>query len=64
MKNPVPVNERLNVSVKEATQIIGIGRSRLYQIINAGELRTIRIGKRRLVPVDAIRDFVARAERC
>jgi excisionase family DNA binding protein len=60
-KLTVPINERLNVSLIEACQLIGIGRTRLYEIINDGELRTIRIGKRRLVPVAEIRDFVARA---
>jgi excisionase family DNA binding protein len=60
-KLSIPVNERLNVSLAEACQIIGIGRTRLYEIINDGALRTIRIGKRRLVPVAEIRDFVARA---
>jgi excisionase family DNA binding protein len=60
-KPTVPINERLNVSLIEACQLIGIGRTRLYDYINAGELRTVRIGKRRLVPMAAIRDFVARA---
>jgi excisionase family DNA binding protein len=60
-KVTVPINERLNVSLIEACQFIGIGRTRLYEYINAGELRTVRLGKRRLVPVAEIRDFVARA---
>jgi excisionase family DNA binding protein len=55
------MNERLNVSLAEACQLVGIGRTRLYEYINDGELRTVRIGKRRLVPMDAIHDFVARA---
>jgi excisionase family DNA binding protein len=61
IKPSVPMNERLNVSLAEACQLVGIGRTRLYEYINDGELRTVRIGKRRLVPMDAIHDFVARA---
>jgi excisionase family DNA binding protein len=61
MNQSIPMNERLNVSLPEACQLIGIGRTRLYDFINSGELRTLRIGGRRLVPMDAIRDFLAKA---
>ena len=37
------------VSIKEARRLIGVGNTRIYDLINAGALETIRIGKRRMV---------------
>lgn len=38
-------------------------RVKLYQAIARGELRTFKDGKRRLVSVDALREYIARKER-
>ena len=40
----------------------GIGRSKVYELIASGELRTVKIGRRRLVPAAAIEEFIARLE--
>ena len=52
--------ERLNVCVKDGHHIIGVGRSKFYQLINRGEIPVIKLGRRTLVPVSALRAFVAR----
>ena len=62
MLKRLPVEDRLAVSVKEAAQIIGIGRTRLYELLNSGELPSIRIGFRRLIKIEALRDFLGRLE--
>ncbi len=46
------------LSVTEAGRRLGIGRSALYQTLARGELRSVKVGRRRLVPADAIADFV------
>lgn len=48
------------VKVKEAARLLGIGRSKTYELIRGGDLEAVAIGRSRLVPVDAIDDFVAR----
>lgn len=40
----------------------GLGRSKIYELIASGDLRTVTIGRRRFVPVTAVREFVARLE--
>jgi excisionase family DNA binding protein len=50
--------EPLNVSIPEAARIIGCGRSKLYEIISTNELPVIKLGRRSLVPVAALRAFV------
>lgn len=39
----------LLVSIKEARRLIGVGNTRIYDLINDGSLETVRIGKRRLI---------------
>jgi excisionase family DNA binding protein len=52
--------ERL-LGVDEAARAAGIGRSLLYGEIAKGRVRTIRIGRRRLVPESAIQELGSRA---
>lgn len=41
-------------SVEEAAQLLGIGRNRAYSAAKSGELPTISLGRRRLVPRPAL----------
>lgn len=48
------------VSTKSAGQMLGMGDEAVRRLIHTGELRAIRIGRRRLgVPVEAIREWLA-----
>ena len=49
----------LFASVQDLTQIIGLGRSNIYEMLARGDLRAIKIGKRTLVDVTAARQFMA-----
>ena len=51
------------LSVADAATMIGIGRVKLYQIINSGELPTVKIGDRRLIRVEALRSWLAAKEK-
>lgn len=48
----------LAVTVSEAAQLLRISRSKTYQLIAAGELKTIKIGGSRRVPVAVLEDFI------
>ncbi len=50
---------KLSYSIAEAAHAAGIGRSTLYRAIGSGELRSLKIGKRRLIPVDALEAWLA-----
>ena len=47
-------DERLTLTVKEAQKILGLGRSLVYQGIEAGEIPSVRIGRRILIPKAAL----------
>ena len=55
-------DERRVFSVVEAAAILGIGRSKLYEFISSGEIRSIRIGRLRKIPIAAIDEFLASRE--
>ena len=46
--------ERRTLTVEEAAKALGIGRSAGYAAARSGELPTVRIGRRLLVPRDAL----------
>jgi len=52
--------ERLLLRPVEAAEMIGIGRSKVYELLASGELPSIRVGASVRVPVDALREWIAR----
>jgi excisionase family DNA binding protein len=48
----------LLLSVKDAAAHLGISRGLVYELLNRGELASLRIGQRRLVSRDAINKFI------
>lgn len=52
--------DRLLLKPEEAAEVLGIGRSKLYELLAAGAIESVRIGSCRRVPADALEDFVAR----
>lgn len=51
------------LSVEEASRALGVGRSALYNELASGRLRSIKVGRRRLIPSGAIAERIADAER-
>jgi excisionase family DNA binding protein len=49
-----PRIEARALRIKDAAQAYGISRSLIYKMMADGRLRTVKIGKRRLIPVAAI----------
>ncbi len=47
-------DERLTLTVKETQIILGLSRSLVYQAIETGEIPSVRIGKRILIPKAAL----------
>ena len=53
---------RLAVSPTEAARLAGIGRTTLYEALSSGALRSLKIGKRRLITIEALKDWLTMAE--
>lgn len=52
--------ERLTVRIPHAMAMLGIGRSKLYELIKDGEIETIKLGSATLVIADSLRALVQR----
>jgi excisionase family DNA binding protein len=46
---------RRALSVREAASVLSMSRSGLYDLIASGAVRTVKVGKRRLIPDSEIR---------
>lgn len=53
--------ERKTQRVVEVAQQLGIGRGSCYTLIRSGELRSVRVGRRILVPKDAVQEFLSKS---
>jgi excisionase family DNA binding protein len=51
---------RLLLTVQEAAAALAISRSKLYELLAAGMVRSVRIDGSRRVPVEALETYVAR----
>lgn len=47
---------------QEAAEAMSVSRSRIYELVAAGALRSVTIGRSRRVPAKAITDFIAELE--
>jgi excisionase family DNA binding protein len=50
---------RLLLTVPEAAEALAISRSKLYELLAAGLVRSVRIDGSRRVPVEALETYVA-----
>jgi len=47
------------LTVDEAAERLRVSRWTLYNLIRSNQLRTVKIGRRRLIPVAALADYLA-----
>jgi excisionase family DNA binding protein len=52
----------LVMNIEEAHTVMRVSRQTFYDEVNAGRLRTFMVGRRRLVSVEAIRDWIRDCE--
>jgi len=50
------------VSPNEAARLCSSGRTTLYAALSSGELKSIKIGTRRLITLEALREWLKRNE--
>jgi excisionase family DNA binding protein len=53
-------NPRLLIRVSEAAEMLSVARSKAYLMVNAGELPSVRLGKSVRIPIEALKDWVAK----
>jgi len=51
--------EKLLLTAEETAELLGIGRTKVYELICTGRLISVKIGACRRVPADSVRVYVA-----
>ena len=46
------------LTVEEAAGLLRIGRTTAYELVMSGKLRSVKVGRRRLVVRDGVQDYV------
>ncbi|WNB86150.1 helix-turn-helix domain-containing protein [Cellulomonas sp. ATA003] len=53
-------DDRLLLSVVEAARRLGIGRTLMYDLLAAGEITSVHVGRLHKIPVGALDAYIAR----
>lgn len=48
----------LAVSPRHAARYLGVGHDAIYQLLNQGRIRSVRLGRRRLIPMSELQRFL------
>jgi excisionase family DNA binding protein len=57
--NAIAAGSARLLSVIETARELGISRSLAYELLASGALRSAKIGRRRLIPREAVEEFIA-----
>ena len=49
----------VGLTVAEAARRIGMGRTKLYEYVASGEIASVKIGRLRRIPAEAVGEFLA-----
>lgn len=55
----VPAKEKLAYTVSEAASLLSLSRSLMYELINAGKIETVKIGRARRITKAQLDRFLA-----
>lgn len=50
---------KLAFTIAEACHAVGIGRSKLYELIGRGRIETRKIGSRTIIPAESLRALIS-----
>ena len=53
-------SQQLLVTMEEGAQMLGCGRTAIYELVRRGEIESIKLGRSRRIPMNALEAFVQR----
>ena len=63
MTTTIPDTARLLLNTHEVSQQLGISRTKVYELMASGRLRSVQIGRSRRVPTFALYEFIEELSR-
>lgn len=52
--------DKLLLTAEEAAELVGVGRTKVYELLRVGHIESVRIGRCRRIPLRAVHEYVAR----
>lgn len=67
LENQIPLNAspkdaKPTLTVHEAAELIGISKPKMYELVRAGKIRSVRIGKKILISRQSLMDWIMKGE--
>ncbi|MGI9001441.1 MAG: excisionase family DNA-binding protein [Pseudonocardia sp.] len=57
---PTTTGPRVTLKVEAAAEQLSIGRTKMFALIKSGEIETVKVGRFRRVPADALTTYIHR----
>ena len=57
-----PVNAKVTLTVPEAAELIGICKPTMYEMVRAGKVRSVKVGKKILISRQSLLDWLKKGE--
>lgn len=54
------MNIKLLYSIAEGAELLSVGKRKMEDLVREGDVETVLIGRRRLIPAEALTDYVER----
>lgn len=59
-----PEMPRLLLRIEEAAEVLGIGRSLMYQLVLSAEVESVTVGRLRRIPTECLSEYIERKRKC
>ena len=50
--------EKMLLTAREAAEVLGVGRSKVYELMAGGQLPSVQLGRLRRIPASCLAEFV------
>jgi excisionase family DNA binding protein len=57
-KEQTEILGRATCTVDEMSRVLGCGRSQAYDLVKTGQIRSVKLGRRLLVPTAAVQEYL------
>ena len=52
--------DKIGYSIQETVERSGLGRTTVYELLKSGDLVSVKVGRRRLIPASALAEYFER----
>ncbi len=54
------MDERIGYRPERAAEALGVGRSTMFELLASGEIESVKVGRARIVPAEALHAYMRR----